>query len=517
MEKAVVYSRVSDENREKDKMSPEIQVKICCDKIKQEGWHLAEKPYIDDGRTGTNMNRPGLISLLARCSKKDIRYVLVQDTSRLSRETIDYLTLKRQLKSYGTQIVSTNQPMAKENDAWSQTIDEIIAVTNALHPRITGMKVRIIINEKFYAGWWPGWAPLGYENVENPNPTSSRIDKKIVVPDKIAGLLIKEVFEIFSTGAYSISELVDLMYEKGLASRTGKKLSISSMQQILTNPFYHGLMRLKDKETGKFREKIGKHDPLVTTELFDKVQYVLAKHRQFLIRKRKHSYLLRGFVICPIHNRRFTAETHNINSKRLNNKIHYYHCPQKGGCKPSYIEVEKLEAIVANLFKKLEFKEEFINLVQQKVKEYFESGQKDKDSQKQALINKRIGIEKQIKTLNKKLVTNVVNDETFKEISKDLRSEFEDVKNQIENVEVKENLDVDFLAEVLALTRNIHKTYLNAPDFLKRHYLRFFFESIYVQDEKVVKVIENPIFSVLKKEQQVLIRHNWLPRQDSNL
>ena len=79
------------------------------------------------------------------------------------------------------------------------------------------------------------------------------------------------------------------------------------------------------------------------------------------------------------------------------------------------------------------------------------------------------------------------------------------------DLEAKHQLDVNLIDEVLALTRNIHQTYLDAPELLKRHYLRFFFEGIYIKDKKIAKVAVTPVFSTLQKQHQLIIRSNWLP------
>ncbi|HJZ05463.1 hypothetical protein A2634_04310 [Candidatus Amesbacteria bacterium RIFCSPHIGHO2_01_FULL_48_32] len=77
-------------------------------------------------------------------------------------------------------------------------------------------------------------------------------------------------------------------------------------------------------------------------------------------------------------------------------------------------------------------------------------------------------------------------------------------------VEAKAKLDYRLIDEVLSLTTNTYQTYTEAPDFLKKHYLRLFFERIYVKDKKVWKIAENPVFSVLRKQQEVIIRGDWL-------
>ena len=106
--------------------------------------------------------------------------------------------------------------------------------------------------------------------------------------------------------------------------------------------------------------------------------------------------------------------------------------------------------------------------------------------------------------------------EVFQESQGEVEARLNEIDSQIHELEAKAKLDYRLIDEVLSLTTNIYQTYTEAPDFLKRHYLRLFFERIYVKDKKVWKIAENPVFSVLRKQQEVIIRGNWLRGLDSD-
>lgn len=80
------------------------------------------------------------------------------------------------------------------------------------------------------------------------------------------------------------------------------------------------------------------------------------------------------------------------------------------------------------------------------------------------------------------------------------------IDRQLHELNNKHTIDFSVIDEVLAMTRNLHQSYLDTPDFLKRHYLRLFFERLYIKDKKIVKVVETPIFRVLRQENQLLFR-----------
>ncbi len=177
--KCIIYARVSTLDQV-DNLSIETQQIKALEKIQELGGYLAEDPYIDSGISGTTLNRPSFQALMARCSKKDIQYLVVQDISRLSRDTFEYCFIISQLEKCGVKIVPLTGII--NSDPVSRTMNEMMAVMNSFFPRMTSYKVKQTAAEKFKAGYYPSCAPLGYKNVLNPNPDGS-YDKKIVVPD----------------------------------------------------------------------------------------------------------------------------------------------------------------------------------------------------------------------------------------------------------------------------------------------------------------------------------------------
>jgi len=77
--------------------------------------------------------------------------------------------------------------------------------------------------------------------------------------------------------------------------------------------------------------------------------------------------------------------------------------------------------------------------------------------------------------------------------------------------------DIDAASEILSLTNNIYDTFTKANFYAKRHYLSMFIERIEVKEKKVSKVTYTPLFQSLIEAQTVRIRHDLLPREDSNL
>ena len=111
------------------------------------------------------------------------------------------------------------------------------------------------LRQKLRRGEWPGWAPIGYLNKEHK-----------IIPDPERYKLIRKMFELYSTGKYSLKDLKELMTSLSLKSRAKKVLSVSMIQRTLANHFYYGTFFYH----GELYQ--GTHKPIISKKLFDKVQ-----------------------------------------------------------------------------------------------------------------------------------------------------------------------------------------------------------------------------------------------------
>lgn len=112
-------------------------------------------------------------------------------------------------------------------------------------------------------GWFPGLAPLGYLNDDTHFHPG-------IILDPVRAPLVKEAFERIAQGEVRIFVLKDIT-RKGLLAKNGKPLTYSSFDLVLHNPFYYGMMRFQ----GQLYP--GKHEPLISEDLFQKVQQRLAR------------------------------------------------------------------------------------------------------------------------------------------------------------------------------------------------------------------------------------------------
>jgi hypothetical protein len=99
-------------------------------------------------------------------------------------------------------------------------------------------------------------------------------DSRWVEIDAERADLVRLAFTLYASGEYSLVYLAELLTKKGLMSRPTKRLAARGMAKntlanMLANPYYMGVTRYQGVEYP------GKHEALVSPELFRRVQGVL--------------------------------------------------------------------------------------------------------------------------------------------------------------------------------------------------------------------------------------------------
>lgn len=416
------------------------------------------------------------------------------DLDRLARNPGDHYLIKRELSKSGTRIIAVNQPMI-DDSVEGNLIETIMAGVNAFQSQITGRKVKKSLEKKCEIGDWPGWAPLGYVNV---NKGTEDKPIRIIETDPDRGKYLSLLFNLFSTDKYSVDELRDILYEKGLRSKYGKKVARSSLYGYLKNPFYIGLFKFKGDV---FR---GSHPPLTTKATFDLCQKIIERNNHNACRRRKYKWLLTGIAYCHDCGSRFYC-SHNHRKKMA-----YYHGAYPLGCK-EYIPLEELEKQVADEIKKIKFSDEFKQKIREKAIELIKHTRENRNEELQNIGNKIKGLESRRNFLEDRLLDQTIDKETFKRKHQEINYEIQNLENDSATIENNRGFDLDLVNDVLNLDDNLYETYQNAVFEAKRHYLSIFFERIEVYDKKIQNVVYAPLFQKLLEAEKVTVSSNWLP------
>jgi DNA invertase Pin-like site-specific DNA recombinase len=268
---------------------------------------------------------------------------------------------------------------------------------------------------KIANGWRPNLAPLGYLN-----------DKatKTIVPDPAHFPLVRRMFELMLTGAYTPKQIA-LIARDEWSFRTprrrkigGVPLAMSSIYKILSNPFYAGLIPW----AGQLHQ--GRHEPVVSIAEFEQVRALIALPSRPRLRKELFTYT--GLIRCGRCGLMITAE-HKTN--RFGSRYVYYHCSKRRlepRCPEPSIEGRALEGQIVAFLRTLTVAPEIAAWITSQLQDERDGDLELRAARRASLERARNDVRVQLSELTGLRLRTLVSDEEF--VSRRLALEGENLK-----------------------------------------------------------------------------------------
>ena len=214
-----------------------------------------------------------------------MRVLLVEKTDRLYRNLKDLVTLdEMDLEIHVVKESVILSRVSRSSEKFMHGIKVLMAknyIDNLSEEARKGML------EKAEQGIWPTKAPLGYRNVAGPN------GKKVIAPDPEVAPIIARLFEWYATGEVSLKEAAIKAANAGLKyRRTGATVPVSTVHMIMRNRLYIGEFMWN----GRLYQ--GRHAPLITRQLWERVQSVLAGRNAKKQRGSEQRFAFSGLITC---------------------------------------------------------------------------------------------------------------------------------------------------------------------------------------------------------------------------
>ncbi len=316
--------------------------------MKHEGWRIIPDLYDDGGFSGGNMDRPGLKKLIEDIKAGRIDTVVVYKVDRLTRSLADFAKLVEVFDAYGTSFVSVTQHFNTQDSMGRLTLNILLSFAQ-FEREVTGERIR----DKFAASkkkgmWMGGPPPLGYDVV----------DRKLII-NPVEADQVKYIFETYVLLGGSISLVLKKLNDEGYktksyTSRTGQrrgghKYGTATVKTILRNRLYIAEVHHK----GTYYP--GQHRPIISMELFNKAQEVLAEKATV---KSKRTYaaksksLLKGIIVCGgchgAMSPTYTKKKNKCYEYYVTNSYRQHSC---GECPVSRIPAGEIDAIIKGQLK----------------------------------------------------------------------------------------------------------------------------------------------------------------------
>jgi site-specific DNA recombinase len=451
--KAVLYARVSSKEQEKEGFSIPSQEKLlrgyaADNRITISGEYVDIETAKESGR----VNFEAMLAYLK--SHPTVRAVLVEKTDRLYRNLKDWVRLDE--LDIEIHLVKEGVVLSRDSRSSEKFVHGIKVLMAKNYIDNLSEEARKGMQEKAEQGIWPTVAPLGYLNVTGPD------GKKIIDVDPKIGPIVTHMFGWYATGTLSIAELAEKARGAGLFYRkSGAGVPRSIIHTMLRNPLYTGDIVWKGQY---FR---GKHPPLVTHALWERVQGVLNGRNARKEKKSKRDFAFAGVVKCGHCGCAMVGE---IKKQRYV----YYHCTGwKGKCPEPYVREEVIEKQFCQALAKLQFGDKALSWLKEALAESHVDEAKEHAEAIQRLQAEYERLQSRVHAIYVDKLDGTINKPMFEDLSRKWRKHQDTILDQIALHQAADQSYLEEGAQLLDLASNAHRAFRRQDGSEKRRLLNF--------------------------------------------
>jgi DNA invertase Pin-like site-specific DNA recombinase len=489
--KSIILARVSTEEQKEAGNSLPAQIERVKNYCQRKGFEIVETFSFDESAYKTKRDEFDRVLEYLKTNKEKIA-LCFDKVDRFSRNVFDKRVSLLYEKAVADEIelhfVSDNQVVDSSMSAVEKFHFGISLGLAKYYSDAISDNVKRVFEQKRRSGAWVGKPRIGYINITLED------GKKDIVPDPERAHFIQKLFELYATGAYSITLLWEKITAMGLRGLDGNKLARSNIELILQDTFYYGMAY--SKKHGHYPHR---YQPLITKELFDKCQEVRASRRRMpsKLAVAADNFIFKGLLPCKKCGCLYTPE---LKIKKSGRKYVYYSCTNaKHICERVYVPEKTLLEPIQKVFEK------FRNLPKE-VQERLVSELRALNEGETEFHNREINriraeydrVQKKVSALlDLRLEQSITSDDYDKKLQ-----ELKD-KQYLLNIELEEYTKADHqyhihVNTVLNLSRKIADIFESSEPMEKRAILGFILQNPMVSGKKLEFTMRKPFDTVLE-------------------
>lgn len=422
--------------------------------------------WFTETKTAASQGRTEFTKLIKLLRKGEAEGAIVHKIDRSARNLKDWSDFIG-LMDYGVAIHVASESLDLHSRGGRLSAD-IQAVVAADYIRNLKMEAEKGIRARYRQGILPGMAPIGYLN----NGSG-----KLKTVDPVMGPLVRELFQRYATGKYSLRSLMKTMNGLGLRSRRGKPLTVNGVSRILNQPFYTGQILVK--RTGEVFE--GKHEPLISTSLFNACQDLLngrTKHRSY-----RHRYTYSRLLKCALCGYSLIAE-------RQKDHV-YYRCHTKG-CAVKTMRQELIEQALGHQIRDMSIKPKHRVALQARIEELVGHHTQGASARKQALVLERDRIQARVDRLTDLLLDDVLDEEAYRTKKRSLLDRLLQINEKLQQPDADAERILQRIWRYLELAETAWLSYETGNPERKRQIIESVTSNLRVWPENVVVELRTP-------------------------
>ena len=484
---AALYCRLSrDDNMDTESNSIQNQ-KQLLQKVAKEKGYTDTIFFVDDGVTGTTMNRPGFQKMLNAIEAGYISAVLVKDLSRLGRNYIEVGKLTEEFfPMHDVRLIAVSDGV--DSDEGDNEFTPFRNIMNEWYAKDISKKRKIVNKLKGNAGIPLSQPPYGY--IKNPD------DPRFWIVEPEAASVVRRIYRMALEG-HGLNEIAAALQADGInnpsyywlsrgTSRSGSKSTLeptkwghTTIKKILTLQEYCGdVINFKSySKSYKIKRRIANpeenravflnvHEPIIDRTTWDKVQSLQKGTRRRKPTKSNVPNIFAGRLKCAD-----CGGNLNFHFNQLNPEIKYFSCQSHNSglrkCTGThYIRLDFLEQILLCEINRLsafaaEYEDEFLKAIIGLSAKTAESKRQQKKKELSALNARDKELDMLFGRLYEDNVSGKIDDARFSKMSKRYEEEQGEIQKKLKLLrqELKKlesrHVDVDDFLQSIRRYRNV--------------------------------------------------------------
>lgn len=344
-QRVAIYARVSSEDQVKN-TSLDDQVDRCRDECGRRGWEVKDE-FVEEGVSGTLLNRPALDRLLARCRDGDIDIVMVAKLDRFSRDELTRLMIEREFRECQVRRLALDVPFENGDTPESEMFSGLLGnFAQYERKRIIERMARGAHRSAAERGGWPcSRTPFGYRHAKPGH------DSRLII-DEDEAHVIRLAVEMLVDRRMSTGEICRHLNDLGHRTPYGSSWTHQNLARKLASRGLRGEFSWGKTDRGVATGKYGaakqvRSEPILTEERWLAVQAALTR-KAYGSKRPSHAYPLSGRLICVCEQPFGGVWRHDRDLRQYRCRAAKWTSTSAPRCRAHRIEAEWLERQVWN-------------------------------------------------------------------------------------------------------------------------------------------------------------------------
>ena len=459
------YARVSTE-KDEQAHSLKNQIEYYSDFIsRNKNWVFVDG-YIDEGLSGTSVSkRDSFLKMIEDSRLGKFDFIITKEISRFSRNTLDSIKYTQELLQNGVGVLfqSDNINTLLPDSELRLTIMSSIAQDEV---RKISERVKFGFKQAVEKG-----VVLGNNKIWGYKKDNGKL-----IIDEEQAEVVRLIFDLYANQNMGIRALSFELTNKGYKNTQGNDFSFSTVKNILINPKYKGYYcgnkthkydyrsndrKYFDKEEWVMYKDEENVPPIVSEELWDKANRILAKRSEKMSSENRTSYTNKytysGKIVCNEHGCNYQRGLYRYASG--NKEI--WQCKKyvekgKDGCTMPILYSTELNQIMKECYDEIIINK--TDIIHDLVKIY--SSLSQKSNIKEDIAKSRVEIIDILKRKDRLLdlsIAGKITDDEFEERNNKFNNELSDLKIRIADLETQKNTNAEVAQSVETLRKIIAK------------------------------------------------------------